>query len=254
MCIRDSITCFECYKFTRAQIKSQMLTHYHEGSPNIDLYTTNPLLVRSQVGKPKLSVRSLPPIDHSYGKPYNRDPEGAKEVSMTWKFHQHSDGNHNVVDFMQINKKSLQHGLTSSKEVHDFRKSHEITKSPLRHVVSHNILRRSDIPATDIIYGIKNRVPTPIGRIIRNEYGNEATGALTTVYNDRFHEFEERGKGKRILPKLNKSTVIKQERLQRKKSQEELVQGRELYKIQRFLEVEPRIQTRFFIGREIQCD
>jgi hypothetical protein len=47
----------------------------------------NPLLMKDDVGLGKPTTYVLPKGEFTYGKPLIRDKEGAKEVSMTWKFH-----------------------------------------------------------------------------------------------------------------------------------------------------------------------
>lgn len=41
--------------------------------------TRNYLLNRDDVGKPKPTTHRLPSMEHSYGLPPNKDPEGVKE-------------------------------------------------------------------------------------------------------------------------------------------------------------------------------
>jgi len=43
--------------------------------------------MKDDVGIGKPSTYNLPKGDFVFGKPLQRDKEGAKEVSMTWKFH-----------------------------------------------------------------------------------------------------------------------------------------------------------------------
>lgn len=49
---------------------------------------SNPLLVRRPVGEVKPSSYSLPGPDFTYGQAYQRDPEGAAELTTYWQFHQ----------------------------------------------------------------------------------------------------------------------------------------------------------------------
>jgi hypothetical protein len=51
---------------------------------------TNPLLIRRPFGQVKPTTYSLPSEDFTYGLPYQRDPEGAAELTGYWQFHQPS--------------------------------------------------------------------------------------------------------------------------------------------------------------------
>lgn len=44
----------------------------------------NPLLVKDDVGKPKPCTVKLPNKDHTYGKPENRDQDGAGKLTSSW--------------------------------------------------------------------------------------------------------------------------------------------------------------------------
>ena len=42
----------------------------------MEIKTTNPLLVKDEIGRQKISTRKLPDRDHFFGKPNRPDPEG----------------------------------------------------------------------------------------------------------------------------------------------------------------------------------
>ena len=48
------------------------------------LSNKNPLLVKDDVGKPKPCTVKLPESQHSYGKPDNKDQEGAGKLTSVW--------------------------------------------------------------------------------------------------------------------------------------------------------------------------
>ena len=50
-------------------------------------HTTNLLIAKDGVGRPKPSLNPLPHPGFIYGKSAGYDPEGAKEVTMSWRFH-----------------------------------------------------------------------------------------------------------------------------------------------------------------------
>lgn len=45
--------------------------------------TMNVLIAKDDVGKPKPTLKPLPPGDFVYGKSAGYDPEGAREVTMS---------------------------------------------------------------------------------------------------------------------------------------------------------------------------
>lgn len=85
---------------------------------------SNKLLIKNEVGKPKQSTYTLPPINHSYGRSPKKDPESAKEsisreykdksvigilwiVTMTWKYHDETKDKEASRDFMKLNRDCL---------------------------------------------------------------------------------------------------------------------------------------------------
>lgn len=52
---------------------------------------TNSLLLKDEVGKSKPTTYDVLPHQDFYGKYTFIDPENAKELSMTWKNHEHSN-------------------------------------------------------------------------------------------------------------------------------------------------------------------
>lgn len=45
----------------------------------------NTLLLKDDVGRAKYSAYNLPPVNYTYGKPLERDEEGAKEGNLITK-------------------------------------------------------------------------------------------------------------------------------------------------------------------------
>ena len=67
--------------------------------------------MKDDVGLAKPTTYDLPKGEFIYGKPLARDREGAKEVSMTWKFHEDSRDKDPNRDFTTLNKMGLKDGL-----------------------------------------------------------------------------------------------------------------------------------------------
>ena len=72
--------------------------------PPFSSNSANPLLMKDDIGRGKPTTYVLPKGEFTYGKSLTRDKEGAKEVSMTWKFHQESKDRDPTRDFTQLNK------------------------------------------------------------------------------------------------------------------------------------------------------
>ncbi len=77
--------------------------------------TTNCLVQRDQVGKAKPSLKVLPGEHFVYGKSAGYDPEGAREVTMSWKFHGQTRNAKPRKDFRKLNKMCIKQHLTTSK-------------------------------------------------------------------------------------------------------------------------------------------
>ena len=66
--------------------------------------TMNILIAKDDVGKPKPTLKPLPPDGFVYGKSAGYDPEGAREVTMSWKFHDKTRDRKARKDFKKLNK------------------------------------------------------------------------------------------------------------------------------------------------------
>jgi len=77
--------------------------------------TMNVLIAKDDVGKPKPTLKPLPPGDFVYGKSAGYDPEGAREVTMSWKFHDKTRNKRNKRDFRKLNKQCVNNHLVTSK-------------------------------------------------------------------------------------------------------------------------------------------
>lgn len=72
---------------------------------------------------PKPCHKNLPPVDFVYGKSCGYDPEGAKEVTMKWKFHDHTRNKRAKTDFKKLNKMCVKQALVTSKQFYNFRRN-----------------------------------------------------------------------------------------------------------------------------------
>lgn len=94
----------------------------------------NPLLARPELGKIKKCLFKEPPPEKVFGYTAPKDPEGAREVTMLWKEHKSTLPATQLkptADFKTLNKLAVDSGLTSAKELPNFRKEHMVTlKAP----------------------------------------------------------------------------------------------------------------------------
>ena len=66
--------------------------------------TRNILIQKDAVGQAKTCHHPLPPVDFIYGKSAGYDAEGAKEVTMSWQFHNGTRNRRAKKDFRKLNK------------------------------------------------------------------------------------------------------------------------------------------------------
>ena len=86
--------------------------------------TNNVLIARDAVGMAKPCVNPLPPHGFIYGKSAGYDLEGAKEVTMSWRFHDKTRHRKAKKDFKELNKMCAVNGMVSAKDFYKFRKVH----------------------------------------------------------------------------------------------------------------------------------
>lgn len=67
-------------------------------------HTMNILIAKDGVGHGKPCLKPLPPQGFVYGKSAGYDPEGAREVTMSWKFHNKTRNRSAKKDFKKLNK------------------------------------------------------------------------------------------------------------------------------------------------------
>ena len=61
-------------------------------------------MVRGDIGKSRPATIILPEIDHPYGKPLNKDKEGAGKLTSVWTVSRPSKMATIGIDFRKINK------------------------------------------------------------------------------------------------------------------------------------------------------
>lgn len=77
--------------------------------------TSNLLIAKDGVGIAKPCLNPLPPPGFIYGKSAGYDAEGAKEVTMSWRFHNKTRHARAKKDFKKLNKMCINNALVTSK-------------------------------------------------------------------------------------------------------------------------------------------
>ena len=86
--------------------------------------------MKDAVGRAKPCLNTLPHVEFIYGKSAGYDPEGAKEVTMSWKFHDKTRNRRAKKDFKKLNKMCIHNAMVSSKQFSDFRKRNDAYERP----------------------------------------------------------------------------------------------------------------------------
>ncbi|XRB01593.1 flagellar associated protein [Pycnococcus provasolii] len=83
---------------------------------------SNVLLTKTGLSKSKkLHCSADLPEDHAYGLAKARDPEGAREVSMSWQYHEANPDSQPGPNFVAMNKGAAMEGLTKATQQRPYR-------------------------------------------------------------------------------------------------------------------------------------
>lgn len=158
----------------------------------------NPLLMKSELGRPMKRGFALPSPDFAYGRPNVAKDGGAVEAMTGWTptgmlpSHGGSAEKKMGRDFMALNKACVGSGLITAKEQFEYRATHDVRKRVTEEEKNKTKIRR--IPAS-MTFGVSTRPSTPVFDLLENKY------------QDRW------------LQERRKSQVAKRERHQQKQHQ-----------------------------------
>lgn len=199
----------------------------------------NAILVRDDVGKAKPTCYNLPPEEFAYGRPDNPDFEGAREVTMQWLSHVPGPRpEEKVQDFRKINKLALKGGVSSAKDLAQFRREsgNNITLGGPQHVGPPPKVIPSDVvPA--FTYGKKTRPSTPIAAVVSYQFSAEYEQALEENYQQ--YDEEKRAVSMR-RPKTTKATEGHKEAARKARAQD--VVAKEPFKMKKFAKVQAKMK------------
>ena len=156
----------------------------------------NLLLVRDEVGRPRVSCFKLPEPHFSYGRPGNQDAEGAREVSMKWAQHVASPEPQHQVNFLQVNRRAI--------TAPELRHVTHVTHSKAPKEKGPRVLIPSDV-VPNFAYGRKVRPSTPMQEVISARFAEKAEKQLLDFYSEMKDLREAKGHEVRKIP-LTKAT------------------------------------------------
>ena len=124
------------------------------------------------------SIYNLPGSDFVYGFAHKKDPEGAKEVTMTWVSYQPKSSPRNVegaTDFQKLNKLIASNGKEALRVMPDLRDRCTVVSAPHIRVVpadeSKYFHRSTFLSVPDIRFGVGCKPSTPMKNVVGNKYG-----------------------------------------------------------------------------------
>ncbi|RDD44436.1 Uncharacterized protein C9orf171 [Trichoplax sp. H2] len=155
-------------------------------------YETNPLLKKSELGRPLNRGFTLPGDDFVYGVANHDKGGGAAQAIMHWN----KDLNHKTKlpalkkkeqqpkDFITMNKAATQSGITTSKEQAEFREVNEIR---LKKSYERRAKQAHRIPV-EAVFGHPTRPSTPVFDLLEHKYQEK------WIQEKRQHELHTREK------------------------------------------------------------
>ena len=141
----------------------------------------NVLIQKDAVGVAKPCLAALPPMEFIYGKSAGYDAEGAKEVTMSWQFHNQTRSKRARKDFRSLNKQCISNALHTSQQFYKYRKQADARLKVSQGKTQLEIL----LPEEQFRYGIRNRPSTPIERVVSNDYQREKLVKVEELYRAR---------------------------------------------------------------------
>lgn len=134
-----------------------------------DTMMDNPLLMKSELGRPLKRCFSLPQTDFIYGRPNLTLDGGAAEAMTTREpipIHRRLE-KPLARDFIALNKGAVSYGLVSAKEQANYRATHDVRRRATEEDKKKILTRR--IPP-DMTFGISTRPSTPVFDLLEHKY------------------------------------------------------------------------------------
>jgi len=197
----------------------------------------NILLMKNEVGKAKSPVRTLPALEHTYGKSAGKDAYGAKDVLNGWSYHSPSSESKCYTDFKKLNKMTLKESALTSKEVSDFRKNND-AKIPKQRGGDRSF--KISLPMEEFRYGIQNKPSTPMDQVVSFEYAHRAVEMNRKIAEVKQREKDEK-RNLESSPKQTKSFKLLTESAVKKLESPHIAAAKVPFKMNKFKDVSPRV-------------
>lgn len=178
-------------------------------------------------------------------------------VTSSWAVATRSKSNkQDPRDFKKLNKMCAEQGYVSASQQYEFRKSND---ARIKFGVVHE--RKNVLPSSDFTFGKRNRPQTPVGGIIQNEFGERARQhqeeryaqwQVMVSYKDFSHlnlnqrNTDHHGYNIRMTQaqlKMDQAIKQKYSNIAQDEGSSQAT-AKPLFKLKRFLEVEPRTSTK----------
>mmetsp|Transcript_30468 Transcript_30468/g.37513 ORF Transcript_30468/g.37513 Transcript_30468/m.37513 type:complete len:240 (+) Transcript_30468:15-734(+) len=198
---------------------------------------TNPLLVKDDVGRAKPFTHALPAEQFAYGK-MNQFTEDARDVIENYQYRDEAAkgkfSNPDIKDFKRLNKAVLREKATNAASNRVSRASYDLKLKQKQ--TRHASVR---LPTEEHTYGRALRPQTPVEVVMANAFGEAASADLQNRYIAM----------KSFRPVTKCPTVIRPTNAQLHadqavKQKMTHAEPRQLFKLQRFQNVEPRTSTK----------
>jgi len=137
-----------------------------------DSLLNNPLLMKSELGKPLRRCFTLPPEDFIYGQRNRGKETGAADAMSSWKL---KDKNNQMErekrgprDFISLNKAATQSGLVTAQEHAQYRATHDVKRIPSAREQNLKLPKR--LPP-NMVFGVPTqRTLTPVFDLLEHRY------------------------------------------------------------------------------------
>ncbi|KXJ18672.1 cilia- and flagella-associated protein 77 [Exaiptasia diaphana] len=132
----------------------------------------NPLLQKTELGRPLRRCFTLPSDGFTYGKPNDGKTSGAADA-LVWRsapiqtsFHKEKKAPR---DFQTLNKSAVQIGLTTAQEHFQYRATHDVRKLDSRNQKNQSTLQKIRFPPT-MVFGVPTKPSTPVYDLLGHKY------------------------------------------------------------------------------------
>lgn len=196
--------------------------------------SSNPLLVKAEVGKPRRRCFTLPASSFTYGMPSVCLDGGASEALSSWNTYQNASASAPKKlaerDFIALNKAAVQSGLTTAQEQQQYRATHDIR---LRDDSERTSSQSKSKLQQEMAFGISTRPSTPLFDLLEHRYQER--------WLQERREAERRQREKIIKKKLQGKVYETRASLMRRYS--EPVEPPPLWKMKRWEQIPANLET-----------